>query len=95
MPPPVAACAVALLASLLSGCFGGGRQACDKAQEYQAARSVNALRVPDGLDRPDRSATLVIPEVSPDAKPREKGEPCLETPPDYFEPDATGSAATD
>lgn len=95
MRPPAAACAVVLLALLLSGCFGGGRQACDKAQEYQAGRSVEALRVPDGLDRPDRSATLVIPEVSPDAKRREKGEPCLETPPDYFERDATESRATD
>lgn len=92
---PVAAWFGVLLAGLLSGCFGGGKQACDKRQEYQAGGSVEALRVPASLDRPNRSATLVIPDASPNARRRERGEPCLETPPDYFERDVAERAAAD
>lgn len=68
----------------LSGCFFGGKPSCDKREEYQVSDSIEPLRVPDGLDQPDRSAALSIPDQSPDAKKREKGDPCLESPPDYF-----------
>ncbi|MAF82979.1 MAG: hypothetical protein QGH93_04255 [Gammaproteobacteria bacterium] len=69
----------------LSGCFfGGGKPSCNKPQEYQVSESIEALQVPDGLDQPDRSAALIIPEASPGAKAREADDPCLDSPPDYF-----------
>jgi uncharacterized lipoprotein len=75
--------AVAILSGL-TGCFRGGRPSCNKQQEYQASGSIEPLQVPDGLDKPDRSAALDIPVQSPDAKERGKDDPCLESPPDYF-----------
>jgi len=75
---------VVVLVCGLSGCFFGGRAACEKPKEYQDSDSIEPLRVPDGLDQPDRSAGLVIPELSPDAEKREQDGPCLEEPPDYF-----------
>jgi uncharacterized lipoprotein len=75
----------AVLICGLSGCFfSGGAPACEKPQEFQSASSIEPLRVPDGLDQPDRSESLDIPQVSANAKHREKGDPCLENPPDYF-----------
>ena len=70
----------------LSGCFlrGGGMPSCNKEQEYQSANNIEPLRVPDGLDQPDRSNSLIIPPASAGAKERQKGDPCLEDPPDYF-----------
>ena len=76
--------AVAALVSGLSGCFASGQPSCDKQQEYQESKGIEPLQVPDGLDEPDRSAGLSIPERSPDARDREKGAPCLQSPPDYF-----------
>jgi len=68
----------------LSGCFASGEPSCDKRQEYQASSSIAPLHVPDDMNQPDRSSALVIPELSPDAKQRQKNDPCLESPPDYF-----------
>jgi uncharacterized lipoprotein len=75
--------AIALLCGL-SGCFSSGKPSCNKQQEYQASGSIEPLQVPDGLDEPERSAALDIPEQSPDAKERGKDDPCLDSPPDYF-----------
>ena len=69
---------------VLSGCSSGGKGACKKKQEYQVSGSIEPLQVPDGLDQPDRTSALSIPEQSPGAKEREKDDPCLENPPDYF-----------
>lgn len=68
----------------LSGCFAGGTPKCDKPQEYQTSGSIESLDVPDGLDQPDRTASMNIPERSPNARDREKIDPCLQSPPDYF-----------
>jgi len=75
---------VMVLVCGLSGCFFGGKPACEKQREYHASDSIDPLRVPDDLDQPDRTAGLVIPELSPNAEKREQGGPCLEEPPDYF-----------
>ena len=80
--------------TILAGCFPGTRkntQICDQPQEYQAARSVPPLKIPEGLDEPDRSERLVIPgQAQPNPYP--DGRPCLERPPDYFGRDDQGSA---
>ncbi|MDP7419117.1 MAG: hypothetical protein QF483_04480, partial [Gammaproteobacteria bacterium] len=73
-----------LLIGGLSGCFFGGQPSCNKPQEYQVSENIESLQVPDGLDQPDRSAALTIPQASPDAKVREADDPCLDSPPDYF-----------
>ncbi len=94
--PSLAACTGILLVSVvLPGCFFGGKPACDKRQEYQASGSVNSVQVPDGLDQPNRSTVLEIPDASPDAERRAKGDPCLETPPDYFERDGADPGVPD
>ena len=87
MPGPVLRGVIlAVAVSLLAGCFSGARknqEVCDKPQEYQAARSVPPLKIPAGLDEPDRRERLVIPgENRPEPYP--DGRPCLERPPDYF-----------
>ena len=61
---------------------------CDKQREYQASNSIDGVRVPADLNEPGRADTLVIPDVSPEARVRQKGDPCLETPPDYFVQDS-------
>jgi len=68
----------------LSGCFSGGQPSCDKAQEYQRSTGIDPLQVPDGLDEPDRSDSLSIPEPSANARQRDEIDPCLQSPPDYF-----------
>lgn len=69
---------------MLSGCFSRGNSACNKQQEYQESDSIEPLKVPADLDQPDRSSALSIPEQPPEAKERDKDDPCLENPPDYF-----------
>ncbi len=72
--------------SVLAGCSSTARknkEVCNEPQEYQTARSVPPLKIPEGLDEPDRRERLVIPgRVDPDPYPN--GRPCLERPPDYF-----------
>ncbi|HHQ13492.1 MAG TPA: hypothetical protein ENK16_00535 [Chromatiales bacterium] len=71
---------------LLAACSSGARknrEVCNEPQEYQAARSVPPLKIPEGLDEPDRSERLVIPGKA-DPNPYPNGRPCLERPPDYF-----------
>ncbi len=75
---------VVALSCVVSGCFFGSEPKCNKPQEYQVSSSIEPLQVPEGLDEPDRSAGLTIPELAPAAKDRQKDDPCLDSPPDYF-----------
>ena len=73
-------------AGVLAGCGGDkltSADICDQPQEYQQARSIPSLRVPEGLDPPDRSGVLVIPDEDK-AGQYPDGRPCLDRPPDYF-----------
>ena len=76
---------VPIAAMLLSGCFFGRSQSCNKPQEYQSSKSVKTIEVPAGLDTPEEPNKLVIPPGEMQTQPIPKGEPCLDEPPDYFD----------
>jgi hypothetical protein len=81
----IASLVVASLA--LAGC-GGEAQTCSKPREpYEVARDTGPLRVPEGLNRPDKAAALPIPAKS--AKPQTERTSCLEEPPSYFRSSGT------
>ena len=84
-PPPMVL--VLITAPFLSGCFFGGSESCNKAQEYQSSKSVKPLEVPTDLESPDEPNKLVIPPGEKQTQPRPKGQPCLDEPPDYFDTD--------
>ncbi|MGI9329703.1 MAG: hypothetical protein ACR2QB_03225 [Gammaproteobacteria bacterium] len=69
----------------LSACFFGGNEEvrCAKPQEYQTSESVQSLQVLPGMDAPDQSESLEIPDES-EVKLYPERQPCLEKPPDYF-----------
>ena len=75
--------AVPLCLGLLAGCGSGGR--CGGTdQPYLSARDLPLLRPPEGMDAPDRSAMLTIPE-SPAGPPQLTIDGrCLDAPPSYF-----------
>jgi uncharacterized lipoprotein len=56
---------------------------CHTRQEYQTARQVEPLKVPEGLDNPNTTGALVIPTV--DIAPPAPGpkDQCLDQPPRY------------
>ena len=72
-------------AMLLSSCFFGRTQSCNKPQEYQSSNSVKPIEVPAGLDHQEEPNKLVIPPGEKQTQPIPKGQPCLEEPPDYFD----------
>jgi len=74
----------------LVGCFGNrSAKACKKPREYQEARSIPDLQVPDDLDAPNPDTGLTIPDAPPNApsgkEQDDSGAPCLDTPPDFFD----------
>jgi uncharacterized lipoprotein len=81
--------ALALLAPLLltlSGChpFRHFAYACHKKQVYQQAASIPPLKIPPGLDAPDTTNALHLPQLNEPAPPPRKGhDPCLDEPPSY------------
>jgi len=59
---------------------------CHHPQEYQRAAQVAPLKVPEGLDSPNVSGALVIPEVAVAPPPVGANEACLDAPPRFKEP---------
>lgn len=83
MTHPVRVAVVPLLLALLAGC-GAGSRCGGSDQPYLSARSMPLLRVPEGMDVPDRSAMLQIPDA-PATKPQLVVDGrCLDAPPSYF-----------
>jgi uncharacterized lipoprotein len=75
-----------LVAALaLGGCrVMRGANSCHKTQAYMAASSVAPLKIPPGLDVPDTTNALHIPDLKEPAPPRRKGkDPCLDEPPPF------------
>jgi uncharacterized lipoprotein len=77
-----------LLGALLSasGCHGFHLRgaACHETRPYLKATSVPPLKIPPGLDTPDRTSALHIPELNePAPPPRSAKDPCLEEPPPF------------
>lgn len=74
------------LLAATSGChFLRGKTGCHADQEYRHAVQMPALKVPAGLDAPNTTTALVIPEVAADVvvAPRGPRDACLEDPPKY------------
>lgn len=71
-----------------AGCFGGDKLNCEDPSLYGSSRSIPPVRVPDGLDVPDESESLQIPDGEAlVVRNVEEMTECLETPPDFFEED--------
>lgn len=69
----------------LSGCHVVSRlnPDCHVRQEYQQARQVEPLKVPEGLDSPNIQGALVIPSVGLSPPPPGPKDACLDQPPRY------------
>lgn len=73
----------------LTGCqhlrnLGGS---CHDVKPYMKATSIAPLKVPPGLDPPDRSNALKVPAIDTPAPPRRgKKDPCLDAPPPFNVP---------
>jgi uncharacterized lipoprotein len=75
------------LALLLDGCRafrGVSSQSCHESLGYTSARSVPPLKIPAGLDAPDTSSALRLPDLKePPPPPRSRTAPCLDAPPPF------------
>jgi len=57
---------------------------CNKPQPYMQATSIPRLNVPAGLDSPDTSHALDVPNLDgPAPPPRRPSDPCLDQPPPF------------
>ena len=57
---------------------------CHNKQPYMTAGSVTPLKIPSGLDQPDTTNALHIPDLKePPAPPRSGHDPCLDEPPPF------------
>lgn len=68
------------------GCsLWGDDNDCESIEEYQTAQAAPELSVPAGLDKPDPSARLSVPEEPLSNEPLSKKSACLQRPPTYFD----------
>jgi uncharacterized lipoprotein len=77
---------IVVAAVALGGCkvIRSTASSCHKTQPYMAASSVAPLKIPPGLDVPDTTNALHIPDLKEPAPPPRKGrEPCLDEPPPF------------
>ena len=73
----------------VAGChpFRHFTYACHKKQPYMQASSIPALTIPAGLDAPDTTNALHLPQLNePEPPPRKGQEPCLDEPPPFKVP---------
>lgn len=54
-----------LICLLLAACSGRSELACVPDLEYMQSGTTDPLRIPDGLNVPDQSQSLQIPDVLP------------------------------
>jgi hypothetical protein len=71
------------LMPILAACGGSKRTCVDPNEPYLAAQNNPPLRVPDGLNLPNRSDGLVIPDAPTSDSSVERSK-CLDEPPSYF-----------
>jgi hypothetical protein len=77
--------------ALLSACGGGSAPVCkDRHEPYQAARDNGPLKIPEGMEQPNRAEALAIPEAKA-ATQKTDSTRCLDEPPSYFR--STGTVA--
>jgi uncharacterized lipoprotein len=87
---------IVAVAASMSGChslLAKFEPNCHKPQEYQSAREVAPLIVPEGLDKPNTSGRLVVPTVELAPPPPGPKDACLEVPPRY-QPAPSNKAAS-
>jgi uncharacterized lipoprotein len=75
-------------ATVLSGCgmFRGSSSDCRDTAVYAGAESVEALKIPAGLQAPDTRNALKVPDLNVPEAPRAAGSACLDAPPPYTAP---------
>lgn len=57
---------------------------CHKQQPYMAATSVPPLKIPPGLEQPDSTNALHVPDLKEPEPPKRSGrDPCLDEPPPF------------
>jgi uncharacterized lipoprotein len=57
---------------------------CNERQPYEKERSVAPLKIPSGLDSPDTTNALHLPQLNePAPPPRARTAPCLDEPPSF------------
>jgi uncharacterized lipoprotein len=79
----ILSCAAAIV---LASCSREEGLRCEDTSQYATSTSIPPIRVPDDLNVPDESGSLLIP--GPAAQPEGVvATECLETPPDYYEND--------
>lgn len=72
---------------LMIGVVGGCRsfESCPAPpEELMVGESIPPITAPLGLETPDTSGALRIPEINEPERPRDRGEGCLDSPPSYF-----------
>jgi uncharacterized lipoprotein len=66
------------------GCRSWGAKTCHQEQPYAQAKSVPPLIIPAGLDAPDTTNALRLPQLTePTPPPRTAKQPCLDEPPSF------------
>jgi uncharacterized lipoprotein len=66
---------------LAGGCRTVTGGSCHQQQPYQTAANLPPLSMPTGLEGPDTTEALEIPEVTEPEQPLDKDGPCLDAPP--------------
>lgn len=79
----VARVAALSLPCMLAGCHLLS-SSCHEPREYQVAKSVPPLKVPDTVGAPSTRGALRIPDVGATPRAPGKGEPCLDEPPSFY-----------
>ena len=87
MRPPWGILLLCALALCLDGCRlfrGASSQSCHESRGYAQAQSVPPLKIPAGLDAPDTSSALRLPDLKePPPPPRSAKARCLDAPPSF------------
>lgn len=77
-------CLILGVMPLLAACGGSDRTCVNPNEPYLAAKNNPPLRVPDGLNVPNRSDGLAIPDVPSTGDRGAERSSCLDEPPSYF-----------
>ena len=77
-----------LLLGFLTACGGDDATCVDEDEPYLTAQDNPPLKVPDGLNVPDRSAALEVPQTK-DASANNRDKRCLAEAPSYFRSSGT------
>ncbi len=89
--PGTALAALAGAVVLLSACSREEGLRCESPERYGSSITTPPLSVPDDLTPPDEADVLRVPEGPVSQTGQPEGQPCLETPPEFFDPDGPGN----